>query len=102
VGDGYVVLNPLIAEVNPELCRACGRCEKECEFHAIGVDEKKLLAEVEEIMCEGCGKCAVVCPTGALSVKSFKEGQLLAAIDGLMEGVGGKEAEEMVEITSKS
>jgi heterodisulfide reductase subunit A2 len=102
VGDGYVVLNPLIAEVDPELCRACGRCEKECEFQAVRVDEKKLSAEVEEIMCEGCGKCAVVCPTGALSVKSFKEKQLLAAIDGLMEGVDGKEAVEMAETSSKS
>ncbi|MDH7500552.1 MAG: FAD-dependent oxidoreductase, partial [candidate division NC10 bacterium] len=97
LGDGYILLNPVIAEVNADLCRACGRCEGACEFHAISVNHDRLCAEVEEIMCEGCGKCTVVCPTGALSIKSFKEEQLVAAIDGLIgevaEGEEEKEAE---------
>jgi heterodisulfide reductase subunit A len=95
LGEGYVLLNPQIAEVNPDLCRACGRCEKECEFQAIRVDQELLSAAVEEVMCEGCGKCTVVCPTGAVSVKSFKEKQLLAAIDGLFEDLPERAEEEM-------
>jgi heterodisulfide reductase subunit A-like polyferredoxin len=95
LGEGYILLNPQIAEVNPDICRACGRCEKECEFHAIGIDQELLSAVVEEIMCEGCGKCTVVCPTGAVSVKSFKEKQLLAAIDGLFEDLPDRAEDEL-------
>ena len=95
LGQGYILLNPQIAEVDPELCRACGRCEKECEFQAIRVDNEMLSAVVEEVMCEGCGKCTVVCPTGAVSVKSFKEKQLMAAIDGLFEDLPERAEEEM-------
>jgi heterodisulfide reductase subunit A len=95
LGEGYILLNPQIAEVNPDLCRACGRCEEECEFQAIRVDKELLSAVVEEVMCEGCGKCTVVCPTGAVSVKSFKEKQLMAAIDGLFEDLPERAEEEM-------
>jgi heterodisulfide reductase subunit A len=95
LGEGYILLNPQIAEVDSDLCRACGRCEKECEFQAIRVDEELLSAAVEEIMCEGCGKCTVVCPTGAVSVKSFKEKQLMAEIDGLFEDLPERAEEEM-------
>ena len=94
LGEGYILLNPQIAEVDLELCRACGRCEKECEFQAIKVDKRQLVAEVEEIMCEGCGKCTVVCPTGALSVKSYKKEQLLATIDGLFEDLPERKEKE--------
>ena len=98
LGKGYILLNPQIAEVNPDLCRACGRCEEECEFQAIRVDKELLAAVVEEVMCEGCGKCTVVCPTGAVSVKSFKEKQLMAAIDGLFADLPERVEEEMAKI----
>ena len=88
LGDGYVWLNPMIADVDPSLCRACGRCEEGCEFKAITVDPEKLCASVEPTMCEGCGKCAVLCPTGAAGIYSGTDAQIGALIDGLrMEAV---------------
>jgi heterodisulfide reductase subunit A len=83
LGDGYIWLNPMIADIDESLCRACGRCEEGCEFQAVTVDTSKLSASVVASMCEGCGKCAVLCPTGAASVHSGTDEQIGALIDGL-------------------
>jgi heterodisulfide reductase subunit A-like polyferredoxin len=83
LGEGYVWLSPMVANVDASLCRACGRCEEGCEFKAIRVDAAKLCACVEPTLCEGCGKCAVLCPTGAASVHAGSDGQIEALIDGL-------------------
>ena len=81
-----MTLSPLIATVTPELCRACGRCEEDCEFGAIKVGDD-LIAAVDETACTGCGRCYVVCPTGAVHIRGFKPSQLLAQLEGLTGGV---------------
>ncbi len=83
LGSGEMTLNPLVAEVNPDLCRACDRCAEVCEFDAVAVDPKALVAVVDETACEGCGKCTVVCPTGAIAVRQFMKLQIVASIDAL-------------------
>ncbi len=83
LGSGEMMLNPLVAEVNPDLCRACDRCTDVCEFDAVHVDPERLVASVDETACEGCGKCTVVCPTGAISVRQFTKLQIVASIDAL-------------------
>ncbi len=91
LGDGYVWLNPMIADVNRRLCRACGRCEEGCEFSAVAVDPNEMTAVVQETMCEGCGKCAVLCPTGALSIHAFSDEQIGALIGGIAAETGKTE-----------
>ena len=83
LGSGEMTLNPLVAEVNPVLCRACDRCTDVCEFDAVHVDPEGLVAAVDETACEGCGKCTVVCPTGAITVRQFTKAQIAASIDAL-------------------
>ncbi len=83
LGSGEMTLNPLVAEVNPDLCRACDRCTDVCEFDAVHVDPESLRAVVDETACEGCGKCTVVCPTGAIMVRQFTKPQIVASIDAL-------------------
>ena len=83
LGSGEMTLNPLVAEVDPALCRSCDRCTEVCEFDAVRVDPDRLVAVIDETACEGCGKCTVVCPTGAISVRQFKKAQIVAAIDAL-------------------
>ena len=83
LGSGEMTLNPLVAEVNPDLCRACDRCANACEFDAVAVDPNDLVAVVDGTACEGCGKCTVVCPTGAISVRQFTTPQIVASIDAL-------------------
>ena len=79
---GEIVVEPLVATVDEERCRGCGRCEEVCEFGAISVVEKggRLVAQVNEALCKGCGACSVRCPTGAVKVKQFKPGQVLAVV----------------------
>ena len=83
LGGGEMTLNPLVAEVDAALCRACDRCMEVCEFDAVKVDPEMLIAVVDETACEGCGKCTVVCPTGAISVRQFTKPQIVASIDAM-------------------
>lgn len=45
-------------------CIACKRCEKECKFDAIHVENN--LAIIDYDKCKDCGKCVLVCPQDAL------------------------------------
>jgi len=83
LGSGEMTLNPVVAEVDPALCRACDRCTEVCGFDAVHVDPERLIAIVDETACTGCGKCAVVCPTDAIAVRQFTKPQIVASIDAL-------------------
>lgn len=48
-----------------EECIACGCCEKECPFHAVGEGAGKF--EIDE-NCRDCGKCEKVCPVSAIKI----------------------------------
>ena len=87
LGSGEMTLNPLVAEIDPALCRSCDRCTEVCEFDAVHVDPQRLIAVVDETACEGCGKCTVVCPTGAIRVRQFTTPQIVASIDALAQEV---------------
>ena len=82
----------IVAFVDEERCRGCGRCEKTCEYGAITVvqDAKKgvLLSKIDEIRCEGCGACAVVCCNKAITVNSYTAEQVEAMIHAITEEVG--------------
>ncbi len=73
-------IEPLVAVVDEERCRGCGRCEEVCEFGAISVVERegRLVASVNEAVCKGCGACSVRCPTGAVRVQHFRPEQIRA------------------------
>ena len=69
----------MVAQVDQDLCRACGECEKTCLFEAIKVEqtgEERKTAVVNESLCTGCGACNVVCPTGAASPAHFEDDQI--------------------------
>ena len=62
-----------LASVNPEKCKACGRCVKACPVMAIGIEAEsfgKASARVDEALCLGCGVCNVACKNKALSMKA--------------------------------
>jgi len=95
----YVEVEPIIAEVNKELCIGCGACEEVCPFGAIELkEEEKELEEivlrtrksfVNPVLCKGCGACIAECPVGAMTQKHFTSAQ----IDAMMKEVGGDEDE---------
>ncbi len=57
------------ANVDPELCSACGVCEDErCPVEAIAVGDE--VAEVDPAKCIGCGLCVSTCDSEAISMIS--------------------------------
>jgi len=94
----YVEVEPIIAEVEEELCIGCGACEEVCPFGAIELrEEEKELEEivlrtrksyVNPVLCKGCGACIAECPVGAMTQKHFTSAQ----IDAMMKEVGKSEA----------
>jgi Na+-translocating ferredoxin:NAD+ oxidoreductase subunit B len=60
-----------VAQVNREICAACGTCEKRCPMQAIAVGEEGV-AEVKEESCIGCGVCTPTCETGAVDLVERK------------------------------
>jgi len=85
---GKIIIEPLVATVDEERCRGCGRCEEVCEFGAVEVVEKedRLVAQVNETQCKDCGACSDRCPTGAIKVRHFKPEQIKAMVRTVIPG----------------
>jgi heterodisulfide reductase subunit A len=80
----HVKLDPAVAEVDEEKCRACGKCVEICQFHApelVQVDGDAYVARVNASLCKGCGTCTSWCPSGAIAAKHFTDRQMHAMID---------------------
>lgn len=59
---------PVVAQVDPHKCKACGRCEEVCAYDAAHVFYKngKGMARVDKSKCVGCTLCTHVCPYSAI------------------------------------
>jgi NADPH-dependent glutamate synthase beta subunit-like oxidoreductase/NAD-dependent dihydropyrimidine dehydrogenase PreA subunit len=83
LGRGWAVVEPIVAQVDPARCRACGTCQEICEFHAVKVRENRrgvLVAQVDEAACLGCGTCAAHCPSGAITAGYSTDRQIEAML----------------------
>ena len=92
---GRIKFPRIVAFVDEERCRGCGRCEKTCEYGAITITEDKkrgvLVSKIDEIRCEGCGQCAVVCCNKAITINGFRPEQVEATIRAITEEVASDE-----------
>ena len=93
LSKGKVEVEPIVAVVDEERCRGCGRCEEFCQYGAIKLEETEPfegvpmnIARVNEVLCKGCGACAVTCPTGAITMKHFTDQQISAMIKAAIGG----------------
>jgi len=78
-----VEVEPIVSEVNADLCIGCGLCGQTCCFGAINLEPvtgQGYKAQTTSALCKGCGVCAVACPQQAISMKHFKNEQIIAAI----------------------
>ena len=88
---GQITTSGLVAEVNPEVCIGCGKCESVCSYNAIELIEATKEFEdvtiiikksyINSALCKGCGTCAATCPIGAITVKHYDFEQIGAMID---------------------
>jgi len=78
-----VEAEPLVAQVDQDLCVGCGFCELACPFgamHLVKIPGKGYRSENIPAYCKGCGVCAAGCPMQAIDMSHFRNRQLLAAI----------------------
>jgi len=84
-----VRLNPAVAVVDEDRCRACGTCVDICQFRApqlVEIEPGRYAARVNASLCKGCGTCASWCPSGAITARHFTDRQVHAMIDALFDG----------------
>ncbi len=74
-----------VSQVRTESCAACGACVAVCAFGAIEIDEIKHVAVVNETLCKGCGACSATCRSGAIDLRGFRDEQLVAAMQAIVE-----------------
>jgi heterodisulfide reductase subunit A len=72
-----------VSLVNEARCNGCGLCVDVCAYRAIEIDPKKHVAVVNEALCKGCGTCAASCRSVAISLKGFKDEQILAVLSAI-------------------
>jgi heterodisulfide reductase subunit A len=86
MNPGKLKIESITAEVDPELCNACGICARVCPYSAINVDKKaKTPARVTAAACMGCGTCAAECPQEAIVMHHFTDAQIMAQVDAILE-----------------
>ena len=74
--------------IDDDLCRGCGRCIQVCPFRAITFHRNTVggwCSAVDEALCKGCGACSATCRSGAIDLGGFRDEQLVAAIEAVME-----------------
>jgi heterodisulfide reductase subunit A len=79
-----VMLEPIKASVDQDLCSGCRICNGLCPFNAITFIEDRMVTEINPALCQGCGTCVAACPAGAISGTGFSDEQIMAQIDGLL------------------
>jgi len=66
-GTPMLISSGYVAQVDANLCAACGQCVEACQFKALAVTNGT--SAVESAACMGCGVCVSKCPEGALSLQ---------------------------------
>jgi heterodisulfide reductase subunit A len=84
IDRGKVVLEPVTAEINEEVCSGCKLCIQNCPYSAITFDEEKKVSTVTIELCKGCGTCVAGCPSGAAKQDNFEDVQIYAEIAGAL------------------
>ena len=74
-----------VAYVNTTDCSSCGVCVEICPYSAPSFIEEGQrfagTAEINPVLCKGCGLCVASCRSGAINLRGFEEGQLMAMIN---------------------
>jgi len=85
LSKGKVKIEAITSVIDPEKCDACGLCVKVCPYKAIRQEKKKVPPIVIEAACKGCGTCGPECKAEAITLKHFRDHQILSMIDTMLE-----------------
>jgi heterodisulfide reductase subunit A len=79
-------LGAAVAKVEGERCAACLICARICPFNIPFINADGY-SEIDPAKCHGCGLCASECPAHAIQLMQYEDDQILAKVDGLLEGL---------------
>lgn len=82
MGNRKVKTEAITAVVDEDLCIGCGLCEEICPYGAPKIEDGK--SKIREVLCRGCGSCAAECPRRAITMRHFKDQQILAQVNALL------------------
>jgi heterodisulfide reductase subunit A-like polyferredoxin len=66
-GTPMLASSGYVAQVDADLCTACGTCVDFCQFAALSLNDDH--AVVDLVACMGCGVCVAHCPQEAISLR---------------------------------
>lgn len=93
----------VVASVDASRCTACLTCVRICPYDVPAIDGVLVgaggirgAAVIEAAACQGCGLCAAECPAKAIQLLHFRDSQILAKVEALLEiaragGAGGSD-----------
>jgi len=83
-----------VAVVEAAKCTGCLTCVRICPFgvprmapDVTGVGSIVGAAQIEAAICQGCGICASECPAEAIQLLNYRDGQVMAKLDALLDTV---------------
>ncbi len=84
IARGTVMMEPVRASIDEELCSGCRICNELCPYSAIEFHADTKVSEVITTLCEGCGACVAACPSEAISGAHFTKDQVMSEIEGVL------------------
>ncbi len=75
-----VSVSGTVAVVDPNCCSSCGVCVEICPYSAPQFIANTGKAEIQATLCKGCGLCVASCRSGAIHLKGFDTGQIMAQL----------------------
>lgn len=87
LNQGIVRIEAITAHIMKDVCTMCGICSKVCPYNAIEPPNKSIgiFPKVIEAACAGCGTCSAECPFDAIIMKHYRDEQLTAEVDAILE-----------------
>jgi heterodisulfide reductase subunit A len=73
--------DPLIAQVDENVCSGCGICVEICPYEAREMETHRGISIVNSALCQGCGACIASCPNNACELRNSSAGQILRMVD---------------------
>jgi heterodisulfide reductase subunit A len=83
---GKTKVEAITSLIDPEKCNYCGVCARVCPYNAIIPPDRKTKKApvVIQAACAGCGTCASECQQDAITMRHFRDEQIMAQIEALL------------------
>lgn len=83
VSKGTLETEPIVAEVDQDVCSWCDKCAEACPFDAIEKQKvnSKEIAVINSSVCKGCGMCTPVCPVDAIDLIGYTSEEMKSMIE---------------------